>query len=187
MTDRTAAILKVTLDLAQEVGYAKLSIEGIAARAGVGKHTVYRRWPSKGALFLDALLSSIEEDLSYPDTGDVVADLRTQMLSATNVLARPPYNTLYAALVGEAQHDPAIAKTLHERFIEPQARRTIDRLCSAQEKGQLPPDLDLEMALTVLYGPLYFIFLLTPETLSADHVNRLLDTVLTIGFRVTGS
>ncbi|GAB3959860.1 hypothetical protein GCM10027614_80270 [Micromonospora vulcania] len=63
---------------------------GVAARTGVGKHTIYRRWPSKGALFLDAVLTSGEPGLDYPDTGDVVADLRQQIHAAVDLLGQPP-------------------------------------------------------------------------------------------------
>ncbi|QDY81013.1 TetR/AcrR family transcriptional regulator [Streptomyces qinzhouensis] len=173
--------MRTTLELAQEVGYAKLSIEGIAARTGVGKHTIYRRWPSKGAVFLDALLSSIEADLGYPYTGDLVADLRVQMTHAVNLLAAPPYDRLYAALVGEAQHDPAVAKTLYERFIRPQSDRTIDRLKKAQEDGQLSSGLDLETTTAALYGAYYHKLLLTPFTLSSRDVELVLDVFFTIG------
>lgn len=178
--------MRVTLELAQEVGYAKLSIEGIASRAGVGKHTVYRRWSSKGAVFLDALLSSIEGDLGYPYTGDLVADLRVQMTNAVSLLATPPYDRLYAALVGEAQHDPAVAKALYERFVQPQAERTADRLRAAQEDGQLSRDLDLDTVVMLLYGSYYHKLLLTPFPLSMRDVDIVLDTFFTIGLRPPG-
>lgn len=181
--ERTADIMRATLELAQEVGYAKLSIEGISARAGVGKHTVYRRWSSKGAVFLDALLSSIEGDLGYPRTGDLVADLRVQMINAVDLLAKPPYDRLYAALVGEAQHDPAVAKALYERFVEPQAARTADRLRLAQEEGQLSPDLDLETVVALLYGAYYHKLLLTPFPVSTKDVDLVLDVFFRIGMR----
>src|SRR5689334_736742 len=110
MTDhgatRTETIMRATLDLAREVGYAKLSIEGVASRAGVGKHTIYRRWPSKGLLFHDALLTLNEPVLDYPDTGDVMADLRRQIHGTVDLLGTPPWGPLYQALLGEAQHDP---------------------------------------------------------------------------------
>src|SRR3954452_824138 len=87
---RTEELLRVTLDLAAEVGYAGLTIEAVARRAGVGKHTVYRRWPSKAALLLDALSRVWTTDLDYHDTGDVRADLREQFLRSAPALASPP-------------------------------------------------------------------------------------------------
>ncbi|MER0241733.1 TetR/AcrR family transcriptional regulator [Streptomyces sp. HSW2009] len=173
--DRTQAVLQATLDLAQEVGYAKLSIEAITARAGVGKHTVYRRWPSKGHVFLDALLSKLQTNLGYPDTGDIVADLRTQMNAARSLLGEEKFGTLYAALVGEAQHDPAIARALHERWIEPLTVGTRGRLRKAQEAGQLRSDVDLEVVIAMLYGPLYYRFLLIPGQYDAAFVDAVLE------------
>ena len=172
--DRTGTITRATLELAREVGYAKLSIEGVASRAGVGKHTIYRRWPSKGLLFLDALLSANEPVLDYPDTGDIVADLRRQISAVVDLLGTPPWGPLYQALVGEAQHDPAVAASLNERFIRPQAEKTIARLEAGRALGQISPDFDLDLAMAILSGPLYFRFLISQEPVTHDYVDRIL-------------
>ncbi|MFB4262936.1 TetR/AcrR family transcriptional regulator [Nonomuraea sp. GTA35] len=174
---RTEMIMRTTLALAQEAGYAKLSIEAVAARAGVGKHTIYRRWPSKGLLFLDSLLSLNEPALDYPDTGDVMADLRRQIHAAVDLLAGPPWGPLYQALVGEAQHDPAVAAGLGERFIRPQTDKTVARLRAAQEQGQVSPGFDLDLAMTILSGPLYFRFLISQEPLTHEYVDRVLEAL----------
>jgi AcrR family transcriptional regulator len=158
--ERTETIMRATLDLAQEIGYAKLSIEGVAARAGVGKHTVYRRWPSKGLLFLDSLLTRNEPVLDYPDTGDILVDLRQQTQAVVDLLGTPPWGPLYQALVGEAQHDPAVAAALNERLKE------------AQEQGQISADFDLDLGMAILSGPLYFTFLITQEPVTHDYVDR---------------
>ncbi|MEV0916636.1 TetR/AcrR family transcriptional regulator [Streptomyces sp. NPDC049967] len=175
--DLTKAIMQTTLDLGQELGYAKLSIEAIAARAGVGKHTIYRRWPSKGALLLDSLLSLSESALDYPDTGDVAADLRNQIYEAIDLLAGASHSPLFRALVGEAQHDPGVGAALNERFIAPQADKTVARLKSACDQGQLAPDFDLDLAMAILSGPLYFRLLITHEPLTHAYVDRILDAL----------
>jgi AcrR family transcriptional regulator len=181
MTDnrvaRTETIMRATLDLAREVGYAKLSIEGVAARAGVGKHTIYRRWPSKGLLFHDSLLSLNEPVLDYPDSGDIVADLRTQIHATADLLGSPPWGPLYRDLMGEAQHDPAVAAGLNERFIRPQTDKTIARLKAAQQQGQVSADFDLGLAMAILSGPLYFRFLITQEPVTHDNVDRVLEAL----------
>jgi AcrR family transcriptional regulator len=176
-SDRTETIKQTTLELAQELGYAKLSIEAVAARAGVGKHTIYRRWPSKGALFLDALLSINAPVLEYPDTGDIEADLRTQVHAAIDLLGRPPFSPLYRALLGEAQHDPAVSAALNERFIAPQAERTIARLKKAQDQGQLSPELDLDLAMAILSGAFYFQFMVTQQPLTNSYADRVYKTL----------
>ncbi|MER6512930.1 TetR/AcrR family transcriptional regulator [Nonomuraea sp. NPDC001636] len=175
--DRTEAIMRTTLELGQEIGYAKLSIEAVAARAGAGKHTIYRRWPSKGALLLDSLLSLHESDLDYPDTGDIIADLRRQTYAAIDLIGRPPFGPLYQALVGEAQYDPRVAAALNERFIAPQTSKTVARLKRAQEQGQLAPGFNLDLAMAILSGPLYFQFLITHEPLTHEYVDQILDAL----------
>lgn len=169
--------MRAALDVAREDGYAKLSIEAVATRAGVGKHTVYRRWTSKGLLFLDSLLSLSEPDLDYPYTGDVVADLRQQIHAAVDLLGTPPWDSLFRALLGEAQHDPAVAAGLNERFIRPQTERTIARLRTAQEQGHVSPDLDLDLVMSILSGPLYFRFLVTQQPITHDYVDRTLEAL----------
>ncbi|MEV0095126.1 TetR/AcrR family transcriptional regulator [Streptomyces sp. NPDC050738] len=176
---RTEAIMRAALELGQEIGYAKLSMEAIAARAGAGKHTIYRRWPSKGALFLDSLLSLHPSRLDYPDTGDIVADLRTQMHTAVDLLGNPPFGPLYQALIGEAQYDPQVARALNDRFIIPQAALTVARLKAAQDGGQLSPAFDLKLAMAVLSGPLYFQFLITQEPLTHEYVDDVLQALFT--------
>ncbi|MFB4271298.1 TetR/AcrR family transcriptional regulator [Nonomuraea sp. GTA35] len=176
--DRTETIMQVALDLALETGYAKLTIEAVAARAGVGKDTIYRRWPSKGLLFLDAVLGSRTQALEHPDTGDVVADLRQVMRRACDLLSRPPWGPLYPDLIGEAQHDPEVAAALNERFIRPQAADTLARLKAAEEQGRLAPDVDLDLAFEILSGPLYYRLLITHEPLTHAYIDRVLQAVL---------
>ncbi|MCX4451134.1 TetR/AcrR family transcriptional regulator [Streptomyces sp. NPDC087866] len=173
----TRAIMQTTLELGQELGYAKLSIEAIAARAGVGKHTIYRRWSSKGTLLLDSLLSLSESALDYPHTEDVEADLRQQIYEAIDLLAGPSFRPLFQALVGEAQHDPGVAAALNERFITPQADKTVARLRAAQAEGRLSPDFDLDLSMALLSGPLYFQLLITQEPLTHAYVDRVLDAL----------
>ncbi|MEU4531343.1 TetR/AcrR family transcriptional regulator [Micromonospora ureilytica] len=175
--ERTDAIMLTTLELGREIGYARLSIEAVAARAGVGKHTIYRRWSSKGALLLDSLLSLNESSLDYPDTGDIAADLRAQIYAAVDLLGSPPFGPLFQALVGEAQHDRQVAVTLNERFIVPQADKTVARLKTARDQGQVAPHFDLELAMAILSGPLYFQVLITQEPLTHEYVDRVLDAL----------
>ncbi|TDD67908.1 TetR/AcrR family transcriptional regulator [Actinomadura darangshiensis] len=165
--------MRTTLELGQEIGYGKLSIEAVAARAGASKHTIYRRWPSKGALLLDSLLSLHETDLEFPDTGDLRADLRAQVYAAVDLLGQPPFGHLFQALVGEAQYDPQVAASLNERFIAPYTDKTVARLKTAQDQGQLSPDFDLDLGMTLLSGPLYFQFLITQEPLTRERIDRL--------------
>ncbi|MBT2443929.1 TetR/AcrR family transcriptional regulator [Streptomyces sp. ISL-36] len=172
---RTDALLQVTLDLAAEVGYAGLSIEAIARRAEVGKHTIYRRWPSKTALLLDALNRAWTTDLDYSDTGDLRSDLREQFLRSTSALSEPPIGPVYRAVIAEAQSSPALRATLHERFLRTVERSTMDRIVRAQHAGELRADADLTFAAEVLCGALYYRHLLTTMPVDERAIDGLLD------------
>ncbi|MER6301990.1 TetR/AcrR family transcriptional regulator [Kitasatospora sp. NPDC001539] len=170
------AVLQAALDLCQEIGYAKLSIEGIASRAGVGKNTIYRWWPSKGAVLLDGLLGVWGQSAPFPATGDVVADLKTQMKAAARNLATSPVGEHYRALIGEAQHDPALAEALRERLIRPMMVRAAERIELAKQQGQIRADVDAELATELLYGPVYHRWLLTQRAPEAVRIDTLVDT-----------
>ncbi|MFJ7958772.1 TetR/AcrR family transcriptional regulator [Streptomyces sp. NPDC096319] len=172
---RTEALLQVTLDLATEVGYAGLSIEAIARRAEVGKHTVYRRWPTKAALLLDALHRVWTTDLDYRATGDLRADLREQFLRSSSALVEPPLGPVYRAVIAEAQSDPAARAALHERFLRTVEESTRERISRAQRAGQLHADVDLGFAAEVLCGALYYRHLLTPRPVDEAAIDGLLD------------
>ncbi|MFE0761338.1 TetR/AcrR family transcriptional regulator [Streptomyces smyrnaeus] len=172
---RTDALLQVTLELAAEVGYAGLSIEAIARRAEVGKHTIYRRWPSKTALLLDALNRAWLTDLDYRDTGDLRSDLREQFLRSTSALTGSPIGPVYRAVIAEAQSDPALRETLHQRFLRTAEHSTLERVTRAQQAGELRADADLAFAAEVLCGALYYRHLLTTLPVDESAVDGLLD------------
>ncbi|WP_019632628.1 TetR/AcrR family transcriptional regulator [Actinomadura atramentaria] len=176
---RTEELLQTTLDLAAEVGYAGLSIEAISRRAGVGKHTVYRRWPSLPALLLDALSRVWQSDLDYRDTGDLRADLREQFVRSGTALASPPIGPVYRAIIAEAQADETLRAALHERFLANVEKSTLARITRARQRGELAPDLNLEFAAEVLCGTLYYRHLLSTRPVDDEAIDALIDLVLT--------
>lgn len=173
--ERTRELLDATLALATEVGYGGLSIEAVAKRAGVGKHTIYRRWPSIAALLLDALSVVWVSDLDYEVGGDVRADLREQFLRSSQALSSPPIGPVYRAVIAEAQADPALRASLHERFLATVEQRTLDRITRAQRNGELVAGVDLEYPAEVLCGTLYYRWLLTPRPIDEQAIDGLLD------------
>ncbi|MGW6817421.1 TetR/AcrR family transcriptional regulator [Streptomyces sp. NPDC055005] len=175
---RTDELLQTTIGLGAEVGYAGLSFEALARRAGVGKHTLYRRWPSKSALLLDALNSIWTKGLDYRDTGDVRADLREQFLRSASALSEPPIGPLYRAVIAEAQADSALRATLHERFLRTVEQSTLARITLAQRTGELDPDADLTYAAEVLCGTLYYRWLVTDLPIDEYAVDGLLKMFL---------
>lgn len=175
------AILTAATELVHEVGYRRLTVEAIAARAGVGKQTIYRWWPSKGAVVLDGLLAAVNEDpddLSLPDTGDVAADLRLVVRAIVAELADPRLSATTRALMVEMQEDTALAEEVLGRVLHPQLAALADRLQAAQAAGQLRPDLDLAVAVELLVGPLYHRWLLRTAPLTEDYADTVTDLAL---------
>ena len=177
------AILTAAFDLVAEVGYAKLSIEGIAARAGVGKQTIYRWWPSKGAVLFDAfLMLSVGTDdqapAALPDTGDLEADLKTVLRATVVELNDPRYDEPMRALNTEILHDPALATAFAERLDGPIKELKRGRLRSAQEAGDLPADLDLDVAIELLWGPLLNRWLHRSGPLTPEYADTVVDLAL---------
>ena len=174
------AILDSALDLVTAVGYGKVTIEAIAARAGVGKQTIYRWWPSKGAVVFDAFLALNEGDtgLALPDSGDLDADLRALLKATFDDLVDPRFEPTYRALHAEIQHDAALATDLVERLLGPLLRSTEDRLRSAQRTGQLAPDVDLRVAVELLYGPVFHRWLLRTGPLTPEYADTVVALVL---------
>jgi AcrR family transcriptional regulator len=173
------AILSTTADLLGRVGYTKLTVEAIAARAGVGKQTIYRWWPDKGALILEAYLALVgaEEDLTLPDSGDLEADLRLVLGSLVDSLADPVFERRYRALLTAIQDDPKLAAALLDRLLKPWLEATRQRLRAAQRAGQIC-DVDLDVAAEMLYGPVYYRWLLRTGPISREYVDAVVAMTL---------
>ena len=171
------AILDAVLALCREEGYARLSIEAIAARAGVGKQTIYRWWPSKGAVLLEALDREAATAAAFPETGDLVADMRTTISDVVRFQANPDLGPPFAALLAEAQQDPTLGRLLLERFIRPRRAPIVERLRRAKEAGQLPETLDVEAVLELIFGALFHRLLLPSGPLDDAYASFVVDTV----------
>ncbi|RBP66229.1 TetR family transcriptional regulator [Brevibacterium sanguinis] len=170
--------MEVTLEIAAEEGYRGLTIEAVARRAKVGKHTIYRRWPSITQLLLDALNHVWISDLDYHTEGSIRTDLREQFLRSSHALSTPPIGPIYRAVIAEAQADPAMRTILHETFLATVERRTLDRLLLAQRNRELDPDADLTIAAEVLAGTLYYRWLLTPRPIDEQVIDGVIDMFL---------
>ncbi|WP_022888129.1 TetR/AcrR family transcriptional regulator [Agromyces italicus] len=176
------AVLTATLDLLHDLPYPQLSIEGIATRAGVGKQTIYRWWPSKAAVLFDAFLLLSEDGEGalpvLPDTGDLRADLTLVLRATAAELNDPQLAAPMRALATEITHDPALAEAYHERLDAPLREAKRQRLRSAQAAGELDDDLDLDVAIDVIWGPVLNRWLQRSGPLSDEYIETLVTTVL---------
>ncbi|MCP3817562.1 TetR/AcrR family transcriptional regulator [Streptomyces sp. A3M-1-3] len=178
------AILDAVLALVGEVGYNKLTIEAIAARAGVGKQTIYRWWPSKAAVLLDASLAlagdaeTEGEWAGFPDTGDLAADLKYVLRATVDEFNNEKYDAPARALTAAGATDPELGRKFTEQLLEPQLALYEQRLRSAQQAGQVAEDADLRIALEMLLGPLTHRWLHRTAPLSHAYTDLLVDQVL---------
>jgi AcrR family transcriptional regulator len=172
------AILAAAAEVLAERGLAGMSIEEVAARAGVGKATIYRRWNSRGTLALDAFLADFQSQQPLPDTGslrgDLLAALRAWIRSVTRTSAGP----ILAGLVAEAQRDPGLAQAWRDRVIErlrEQHRIMLDR---AAGRGEIPADTDYEVVLDLLFGAAYHRLLQGHQPLTDRFARAVVDLVV---------
>jgi AcrR family transcriptional regulator len=169
------AILVAAGELVAEVGYGHLTIEAIARRAGVGKQTIYRWWPSKGAVVLDAFMAAQQASggATLPDTGDLEVDLRATLRGSIEGLLDPRFDGPYRALAADSQHDPALARDVLDRLLGPLLAATGDRLRAAQATGEVDADVDVDLAVELLYGPVFHRWLLRTRPLAPSDADAL--------------
>jgi AcrR family transcriptional regulator len=172
------AILDAAMELCREVGFPALTIEGIARRAGVGKQTIYRWWPSKAAVLLEGINSLAGAATEFPSTGDLEADLRTQMTSVANLLASDLFAPYTRGLIPAAQTDPDVADSLLDDIVRPRVEACRTRLEQAQRDGQVRDDVDLDDAVELLYAPLYYRLLLHTRPVDPDAVPAMIELAI---------
>jgi AcrR family transcriptional regulator len=171
------AILAATLELTAEGGFAQLTIEGIAARAGTGKQTIYRWWPSKADVLLDALAAKADLHVRSVDQGSYAADLRA-FLEASFALgrARPVLDTL-RALMAHAQLDADFAERFRTAFLERRRAALTVILDRARERGDLPPHPAPETVCDLVFGVIWYRILATGVPLDGVLADELVATL----------
>lgn len=175
--DARHAVLEAADDLLAEKGFAGVTVEGIAAAAGVSKQTIYRWWNSKTDILLDTFLEDAAR-LVPRDHGDLAADLRAHLRRLAAFLSRDDAGTVFRALIGHAQHDPAFAAVLRERYLDEQRRRDRLPLDRAVERGQLPPGFDVPAGVDLLVGPIYHRVLITGDPVHDAFVDGVVESFI---------
>ena len=172
------AVLQAADDLLVERGFAGLTVEGIAATAGVAKQTIYRWWPSKTEILFDAYILDAVEHFTAADHGDLGSDLRDQLSQLATFLSRPDTNAVFCALAGQAQHDPAVATRFRTDVMGQQRERDRQPFLRARERAQLGRGFDIEAALDEVTAPIYYRTLLTKQDLTRTYTDRLVANLL---------
>ncbi|MEU2878360.1 TetR/AcrR family transcriptional regulator [Streptomyces sp. NPDC007070] len=180
------AIYDAALALVAEVGYPRTTIEGIAARAGVGKQTIYRWWPSKADVLLEAFLDLGEEaareagqqPYEIPDTGDLAADLKSVLRLTVDQLFDPRFEAPSRALAAEGLVNEEVGRRFVAQLLEPQLQLYVKRLRAAQDKGAVRPDVDPRIALELFVSPLAQRWLQYTGPITYDYTDTLVDYAL---------
>jgi AcrR family transcriptional regulator len=170
------AILQAANDLLETEGFAAVTVEAIAERAGVSKATVYRWWPNRAAVVMDGFLSIVSSEVPFPHTGRAREDIRIHMRRLAEAFSGKIGSTV-AALIAEGQSDPELAEALRSRWLSVRRAEAREILKLGIERGELREDLDPEVAVDVLYGPIYYRMLVGHAPLDDDFADALADHV----------
>ncbi len=172
------AILEAAAELLLARGLAAVSMDAVAERAGVSKATIYRWWPTKETLAMDALYHEWAGVPPARDTGTLRGDLLSLLQPWARLARSRPYGRVIAALLTEVQTDPAFAAEYRARFVEPRRDRARAIFRRAAERGEIPAGANTEVALDLLYGPLYHRLLHGHAPLDERFVRDVIDAAL---------
>ena len=174
------AILAAAMDLLLAQGFNGMSMDDVARRAGASKATIYRWWPSKERLALDALATewAATPPAGPPDRGSLRDDLLARFRPWVRQLNRKPYARIVAGLVAEAQTDPEFAEHYREHFVQPRREATRELLVGARDRGEVAADIDLDVTLDLLYGPIYHRLLHGHAPLTERFAEQVIDHVI---------
>lgn len=166
------AVLEAANSLLEEVGFARLSMEGIAARAGVSKATIYRWWPSKGAVAMEAFLGAVSPRIAFPDTGSAERDITTQMVTLSEIY-RGLTGRVVCELIALGQSDRETLSSFVEGYLTPRRTAAKEVLRRGIERGEIRPDIDLDLLVDALYGPIFHRMLVRHRPLEEGYVRHL--------------
>jgi AcrR family transcriptional regulator len=175
--DARQAILDATLALLAERGFHGTTIEAIAARAGVGRNTIYRRWPTKEELLADAL-RELTAELDARDGDDLYAILLAWVRDFIELFADPLFSRVLPAVLGELQRNPAFARLYGERVVRPRREALAELLADALARGELRQGVDVEQVADLLAGaPFLRLLPLGLPPISERYAEQLLATI----------
>jgi AcrR family transcriptional regulator len=149
------AVLEAAYAILEKSGLAAFSIEAVALRSGVARSTIYRWWPTKGALAIESALEEVKREISFPPTGSADSDFRAHVDSVTAAVSGS-FGRVIASVLAQAQHDIETQRIYREEFYEPLRRRTMDMLKAGISTGQFRSDVDTSIVVDAFIGAVYF-------------------------------
>ncbi|MDO5618811.1 TetR-like C-terminal domain-containing protein [Kocuria sp.] len=173
-----ADVLHTVGDLLLAEGLTDFTIERVARLSGVSKTTIYKWWPSRGALALDGYFHAVESTLAFPDTGNIRADLTTQLHAFGRLVSETPAGRLLAELIGAAQTDAELAVAYRTLYSAARRRLAVVRMQRAQASGQLRAEVAPQVVVDQLWGAVYHRLLIPDEPITAEFIQALLDNLL---------
>ena len=176
-TEADAAILDAAIDLFCELGYDGLSVEGVAARAGVGKSTIYRRFPTKLDLVMAACSHMSEGMVPVPGSGNVRTDLLAIARSYARMLLRTRVGRAIPMMVAAKAQNSELARA-HDEFVAARRAITIAVVQSAMDRCELPADTDPALVTDLLTGPIFMRVFITGQPVTARYLEALVDRIL---------
>jgi AcrR family transcriptional regulator len=166
------AILTASYDLLLETGFGAVTVEKIAERAKVSKATIYKWWPNKAAVVMDGFLSAAMSRLPVPDTGSVIEDIVIQVTNLARFLTSREGKVINE-LIAEGQFDSKLAEEYRLRYFNPRRLDSRHILERGVQRGELKQDVDLEICIDLIYGPLFYRLLVTGEKLDEAFIKIL--------------
>jgi AcrR family transcriptional regulator len=174
------AILRAALAILRKEGYRGLTIEGVAVRAGVGRPTIYRRWPSKPALVVAALVHSTRLAMPVPDTGTLRGDLIELQRHQVELMNSPDNRRVTAGLIADLAVDPELGETYVREYLAPRRARVWQVLERGIARGEIRADADLAFAYDLLVGPLFMRTVVWGQPLADDAADQTANVILEV-------
>lgn len=170
-------VLHAAGELLLEVGMGGFTIDKVAARSGASKVTIYKLWPSRGTLALEGYFATVAPVLSFPDTGHIEADLRTQLHAFVALLTDTAAGRTIAELIGQAQTDSDLQAAYLHTYSSPRRALAVERLELARGRGQVRADLDAESVIDQLWGACYHRLLIPDQPLDETFADTLVSNL----------
>ena len=171
-------ILNSAAQLLEDRCFDEITVDAIAEHSGAGKATVYRWWPNKSAVLIEAFRERISQVLPFPDTGDFRRDVRQQLQNFTEILYWGRRGKVFRSFLAGALSDPEIAKAFREIWIRPRRAESKKLFERSIEQGVARADLDPDLAVELIYSPLYYRLLTGWGEITGDYLDCLVDTLL---------